>query len=56
MIFTGDINQIDTPYLDAHSNGLSCLVDKLKGQPIFTHVTMEKGELSDLANLANALL
>jgi PhoH-like ATPase len=56
IIFTGDINQIDTPYLDAHSNGLSYLVDKLKGQPIFAHVTLEKGERSDLANLANELL
>ena len=56
IIFTGDINQIDTPYLDAHSNGLSYLVDKLKGKPIFAHVTLEKGERSDLANLANELL
>ena len=56
IIFTGDINQIDTPYLDAHSNGLSFLVDKLKGQALFAHVTLEKGERSDLANLANELL
>jgi PhoH-like ATPase len=56
IIFTGDINQIDTPYLDAHSNGLSYLVDKLKGQSIFAHVTLEKGERSELANLANELL
>jgi len=56
FIFTGDINQIDTPYLDEHSNGLSYLVDKLKGQPLYAHVNLEKGERSDLANLANDLL
>lgn len=56
IIFTGDIYQIDTPYLDAHSNGLSYLIDKLKNQPLYAHVTLEKGERSELANLANFLL
>lgn len=56
MIFSGDIHQIDTPYLDEQSNGLSYLIDKLKGNPLFAHVTLEKGERSDLANLANTLL
>jgi PhoH-like ATPase len=56
IIFTGDINQIDTPYLDAQSNGLSYLIERLKGQSLFAHVTLEKGERSDLANLANELL
>ncbi len=56
FIFTGDINQIDTPYLDEHSNGLSYLVDRLKGQSLYAHVNLEKGERSDLANLANDLL
>lgn len=56
FIFTGDIRQIDTPYLDEQSNGLSYLVDKLKGQEIYAHVTLEKGERSELANLANDLL
>lgn len=56
LIFTGDINQIDTPYLDAQSNGLSFMIDKLKGQKLFAHVTLEKGERSELANLANELL
>ena len=56
IIFTGDIHQIDTPYLDAQSNGLSYLIDKLKGQRIFAHITLEKGERSELANLANELL
>lgn len=56
IIFTGDIFQIDTPYLDAHSNGLSSLIDKIKNQPIYAHVTLEKGERSELANLAGNLL
>ncbi len=56
FIFTGDINQIDTPYLDEQSNGLSYLVDKLQGNPLYAHITLEKGERSELANLANELL
>lgn len=56
IVFTGDVNQIDTPYLDEHSNGLAYLVDRLKGQDLFAHVKLEKGERSDLANLANDLL
>lgn len=56
IIFTGDIFQIDTPYLDSHSNGLSTLIDKVKGQSIYAHVTLEHGERSELANLAGTLL
>jgi PhoH-like ATPase len=56
IVFTGDIHQIDTPYLDAQSNGLSYLIDKVKGQPLYAHITLEKGERSELANLANDLL
>ena len=56
IIFTGDVHQIDTPYLDAQSNGLSYLIDKVKGQPLYAHITLQKGERSDLANLANDLL
>lgn len=56
IVFTGDINQIDTPYLDAQSNGLSHLIDKVKNQSIYAHVTLEKGERSELANIANELL
>jgi len=56
IIFTGDINQIDTPYLDAQSNGLSNLIDRLQGHPLYAHITLEKGERSMLANLANELL
>lgn len=56
IIFTGDINQIDTPYLDAQSNGLSYLIEKVKGEPLYAHITLQKGERSELANLANILL
>jgi PhoH-like ATPase len=56
FIFTGDIYQIDTPYLDAESNGLSYLIDKAKNHPLYAHVTLQKGERSELANLANDLL
>lgn len=56
IIFTGDVRQIDTPYLDAQSNGLSYIIDRLKGQPLFAHITLEKGERSELANIANELL
>lgn len=56
MIFTGDIDQIDSPYLDKKSNGLSHLFDKMQGQDIFAHVHLEKGERSLLADLASDLL
>lgn len=56
IVFTGDIHQIDTPYLDSLSNGLSYLIDRIKDHPLYAHVTLEKGERSELANLANDLL
>ncbi len=56
IVFTGDIYQIDTPYLDSQSNGLSYLIDRVKDNPMFAHITLEKGERSELANLANELL
>jgi PhoH-like ATPase len=56
MIFTGDIHQIDSPYLDMQSNGLAYLTDKMKGQDIFAHVNLIKGERSFLAELASDLL
>ncbi len=56
IIFTGDIRQIDSPYLDSHSNGLTTMIEKLKGSRLFAHVTLEKGERSELANLANEML
>jgi len=56
IIFTGDPYQIDTPYLDSRSNGLTYLIDKMKGQELYAHVTMEKGERSELADIASNLL
>lgn len=56
MVFTGDIEQIDSPYLDSKSNGLTYLADKMKGQDLFAHVNLVKGERSYLAELASAIL
>lgn len=56
VVFTGDIYQIDHPYLDSQSNGLSYLIDRFKGQKLYAHVTLEKGERSELAELASNLL
>jgi PhoH-like ATPase len=56
IIFTGDIQQIDSPYLDTQSNGLSYLSDKMKGQDLFAHVNLIRGERSFLAELASNLL
>ncbi len=56
IIFSGDVHQIDTPYLDEQSNGLAYLIDRLKGQSLFANIKLEKGERSELANIANELL
>ncbi|MBN1534166.1 MAG: PhoH family protein [Spirochaetes bacterium] len=56
IVFTGDPYQIDTPYLDSRSNGLTYLIDKMKGQNLYAHITLEKGERSHLAELASDLL
>lgn len=56
FVFTGDPYQIDTPYLDAQSNGLTYLIDRMKGQDIYAHITLQKGERSPLAELASNLL
>ena len=56
VVFTGDIHQIDHPYLDKKSNGLTYLISRMKGQNVFAHITLEKGERSDLAELASNLL
>lgn len=56
IVFTGDIRQIDSPYLDAQSNGLSYLIDRIKDHPLCAHIHLDKGERSELANLANELL
>jgi PhoH-like ATPase len=56
IVFTGDIHQIDSPYLDTTSNGLTYLTDRMKGQELFAHVNLVKGERSVLAELASDLL
>ncbi|MGA9294227.1 MAG: PhoH family protein, partial [Ignavibacteriaceae bacterium] len=56
IVFTGDIYQIDHPYLDSQSNGLSYLIDHFKGQKLYSHINLEKGERSELAELASNLL
>ncbi|MCX7024520.1 MAG: PhoH family protein [Spirochaetes bacterium] len=56
VVLTGDPYQIDNMYLDANSNGLSYLVESFKGQKLFGHVTMQKSERSELAELAASLL
>ena len=56
IVFTGDRHQIDQPYLDFRSNGLSHLIDRMKGQPLYAHITLNKGERSELADIASDLL
>ncbi|MDR2474654.1 MAG: PhoH family protein [Bacteroidales bacterium] len=56
MVFTGDMQQIDSPYLDSQSNGLAYMIDKMKGQNIFAHANLVKGERSLLSELASGLL
>jgi PhoH-like ATPase len=56
IVFTGDVQQIDSPYLDTKSNGLSYLTEKMKGQEVFAHVNLVRGERSHLAELASNLL
>lgn len=56
MIFCGDLQQVDSPYLDAQSNGLAYMIDKMNGQDLFAHVNLLKGERSKLSELASTLL
>ena len=56
IVLTGDPYQIDNPYVDATSNGLSHVVERFKGSPIAGHITLKKGERSELAELATRLL
>lgn len=56
LVFTGDIRQIDSPYLDSRSNGLSYLCDRMFGQEVFAHINLVKGERSALAEIAGKLL
>ena len=56
IVFTGDPYQIDNPYVDSSSNGFNYLVSKFKDQPIAAHIELQKGERSELAELAANLL
>ena len=56
MVFTGDIQQIDQPYLDSQSNGLVYMIDRMKDQNLFAHVNLLKGERSQLSELARNLM
>lgn len=56
IVFAGDINQIDHPYLSISSNGLSTLIDKMQGQELYAHIDLRKGERSELADLASDIL
>ena len=56
IVFTGDIFQIDQPYLDQWSNGLTHLGEKMAGQRLFEHVFLRKGERSELSEIASRLL
>jgi len=56
VVLTGDPEQIDNMYLDANSNGLSYLVEAFKGESLFGHITLQKTERSELAELAARLL
>jgi PhoH-like ATPase len=56
MILLGDIDQVDTPYMDRYSNGLTIAIEKLKGQELFGHIRLDRGERSELATLASNIL
>jgi PhoH-like ATPase len=56
IVLTGDIEQIDNPYVDFADNGLTHVVERFKDQPIAGHITLRKGERSELATLASQLL
>lgn len=56
MVFTGDVFQIDSPYLDRWSNGLTHLGEKMSGQKLFQHIFLKKGERSELSEIASQLL
>lgn len=56
VVLTGDCYQIDNPYIDASNSGLTYSIEKFKGQEIFAHITLNKGERSKLAELAANLL
>jgi PhoH-like ATPase len=56
MVLLGDTEQVDTPYMDRYSNGLTIAIERLKGEKLFGHIHLDKGERSPLATLASNLL
>jgi PhoH-like ATPase len=56
IVLLGDTDQIDTPYIDSYSNGLTIAVEKLKSSHLTSHITLERGERSELATLAGQML
>lgn len=56
IVFTGDINQIDNPYIDSMSNGLTAVAEGFKGESVAAHVKLDKGVRSEVAELAANLL
>lgn len=56
LIFTGDVEQVDATYLDSTSNGLAYLVEKFKDQKIAAHISLQKSERSELAEIAGNIL
>ena len=56
IVLTGDVQQIDHPYLDSTSNGLTYVINRMKGQHLYAHVTLEKGVRSELSEVASGLL
>jgi len=56
IVLLGDVEQIDTPYIDSFSNGLTIVIEKLKGEKLTGHITLMKGERSELATLASKVI
>jgi PhoH-like ATPase len=56
VVLTGDIDQIDNVYIDATNNGLTYVVERFKDQQISGHITLKKGERSDVATIAAKIL
>ena len=56
IILLGDVDQIDTPYIDRQSSGLSIVIDKFQNSPLAAHINLSKGQRSDLASVASSIL
>lgn len=56
IVLLGDVDQIDTPYIDRQSSGLSIVIDKFQKSPLCAHVNLSKGQRSDLASVASNML